>query len=203
MNFEKFAIAQLVATLYSVFAGIVAGLIYDAFRVVRHLLAQKRLVNRFVWSTIVVIQDALFWVIAAVLIIAITMSVGEGQFRFYIFGGCIAGFLMYLCTVSGFFQKTLATLIVWLAKLMRSLLKLIIRPISILINLVLLPIKYVFLLVKKIFRRVKQCVVLWWMRSFFVSRIRSYRAIRRKRREERLSRKIVTKDEARRRNFTV
>ena len=203
MNFEKFAVAQLVVTLYSMVAGVIAGLIYDVFRVIRHLLDKKRLVSKSVWNVIVVVQDVLFWIIAAVLIVAVTMSFGEGQFRFYIFGGSLGGFLIYLWAFSSFFQKTLTTLIVWVAKIVLSLLKLVVGPIAMLLNIVWVPVKYILLFVKNVFRKLKQYIFLWWMKTFIVSRVKNFWLSRKKKRELRMSERTVTKDKTRRRNFTV
>ena len=88
------------AYLFMVFTivGVVIGVIFDGFRILRKTFKTKDIVTA--------IEDILFWIITGIIIIYSMYVFCNGQLRFFMIIGIIMGNIMYLLTISRYVIKT-------------------------------------------------------------------------------------------------
>lgn len=102
--------------LFSCITGVLLGIIYDIFRVLRIILPH----NQF----LVMLEDILFFIIYIIIIVSFTSAFARGEFRiFYIFGN-ILGFILYFFSVG----RIAVLVIKKLVSLIKSVLLLLLRP---------------------------------------------------------------------------
>jgi len=82
---------QLMELLLSAGMGLLLGMYYDVFRVIR-IVQQPS-------ARIIFVQDVLFFATSAVITFLFTMTINGGQLRLYIMAGLLAGFLVYYMTI--------------------------------------------------------------------------------------------------------
>lgn len=81
--------------MMTIYAGILSGLIYDFYRMLRKLLDRK-------WT--VVVFDVLFVICFAAVITVTLYFSNSGSIRIYSFIGVALGFLLYMLGISPLFQ---------------------------------------------------------------------------------------------------
>ena len=89
--------------LWSIVIGIILALIFDFFRLMR----RKGNTRNFV----VYIQDIIYWLIVAVIIITSAFITNDGEIRGFMFIGYIIGAIFYLFIFSKFFLKIFGSLL--------------------------------------------------------------------------------------------
>lgn len=92
---------QWAELLFGIYGGIMAGLIYEVFRLIRHAFNNK---------AVTVICDVLFWVCALVDVLYVMMQTGSGAFRFFIIVAIILGFSLYMIFISDLVNSSLRML---------------------------------------------------------------------------------------------
>ena len=112
--------------------GILIGLFFDAFRILRKSFKHQDILIYF--------QDILFWIITGVILIYSTFIFNDGEFRTYLFLGVFLGFFIYLFTISKWIIKINVSIILSLKKIIGKILKIL-----------LIPIKYLIMTIRKIF----------------------------------------------------
>ena len=99
--------------------GIVIGLIFDLFRILRKTIKTKDLITY--------IEDIMFWIITGIIIIYSMYIFCDGELRFFMIIGLILGSIMYLLTIS----KYVITISLFIINILKKVLiipfKLIIR----------------------------------------------------------------------------
>ena len=87
------------ALLFLIFSlnGVIIGLIFDFFRILRKSFKTTNLVTY--------IQDILFWIFTGISIIFFMYNFSDGSIRLFIFIGLILGFLLYILTISKYIIK--------------------------------------------------------------------------------------------------
>lgn len=85
---------QMVCLLWSVVLGLVLGVLYDVFRMIRLLI--------FTSNVSVFICDFLFMVISGFFSVVFSMGFSRGNTRYFIILGEILGFLFYRLTIGRF-----------------------------------------------------------------------------------------------------
>lgn len=83
---------QLYIFLTSIYAGLLIGLIYDLYRVMRYFFKPKKIVAG--------IEDLLFWLGIAIIFFYIINKSNWGEIRGYIFFGTFIGGIVYLKILS-------------------------------------------------------------------------------------------------------
>lgn len=78
--------------LNSVYAGLVSGIIFDLYRVIRYFFKPKKVVT--------IIEDLLFWIGIGLIFFYILNKSNWGQLRGYVFIGFFLGGLIYLNILS-------------------------------------------------------------------------------------------------------
>jgi spore cortex biosynthesis protein YabQ len=77
--------------LYSCLLGFPIGIVYDVFRVIRILIPHNRI--------LVFIEDCIFIIIYAIVIITFSLLFARGEIRFYFIAGSTLGFIVYFFTI--------------------------------------------------------------------------------------------------------
>jgi len=80
----------------TVYGGIVAGVLYDVYRMLRRILHAGRIVTA--------LFDALFVLCALGVVVAVLYTVNSGELRAYSFLGFAIGFFIYIIGISCFLR---------------------------------------------------------------------------------------------------
>lgn len=78
--------------LTAIYGGLIAGLVYDIYRVIRYFFKPKKIFT--------IIEDLLFWIGIATIFVYIINKSSWGQLRGYMFIGFFLGGLIYLKILS-------------------------------------------------------------------------------------------------------
>lgn len=107
--------AQNQAYLFIVFSltGVVIGLLFDFFRILRRSFKTSNIITYF--------EDVLFWILTGVLILYNIWYFNNGEIRIYMFLGIIMGVLIYMLTLSNI-------IISLLSKILNSIVKVLELP---------------------------------------------------------------------------
>ena len=111
--------------------GIIIGVLFDIFRILRKSFKTKDIVTYM--------EDILFWILTGIIILFSMYKFSNGELRFFMIIGIIMGTLMYMITfskyvikISVFIINIIKTIIVYPIKVIEKILKKIIfRPICI------------------------------------------------------------------------
>ncbi|MDL2289454.1 spore cortex biosynthesis protein YabQ [Clostridia bacterium OttesenSCG-928-F22] len=90
-----FTLNQAYVFAFSVYGGLIMGLLYDVFRLPRRIFHAGR--------TSTAILDCLFWLSACAVGIIILFLSSDGKLRVFPFIGYILGFFIYLSGISSLF----------------------------------------------------------------------------------------------------
>ena len=78
-------------------SGILVGLVFDFFRILRKSFKHK--------DVVIYMQDILFWVLTGFLLLYTTFIFNDGEFRLFMLLGTFFGVIIYLFTISKIFIK--------------------------------------------------------------------------------------------------
>ena len=126
--------SQLLSLSLFIITGIVIGILFDIFRVLRKCFKTA--------DFITYLQDIVFWFLAGMITLFSIFKFNQGEIRIYVFLGIFIGILLYAITLSKIFVKFLATILQTIKKFISIPLqfiynifhKFIIKPISNFIN---------------------------------------------------------------------
>ena len=119
------------ALLFLIFSlnGVIIGLIFDFFRILRKSFKTSDLITY--------IQDILFWILTGISVIIFMYFFSDGTIRLYMFLGLLLGVFIYILTISQFIIK----IFVFLIKIFKNILNNI-------INVGIIPLKKILIVVK-------------------------------------------------------
>lgn len=131
------------ATLFLIFSfnGVIIGLLFDFFRILRKSFKTPNLITY--------IQDILFWIFTGISIIYFLYNYSDGNIRFFLFIALILGFLLYILTISKYIICIFVNIIIFCKKILIHIFIITIIPIkslSIFIKYTIKNFLYVFLL---------------------------------------------------------
>ena len=126
--------SQLLSLSLFIITGIVIGILFDIFRVLRKCFKTA--------DFITYLQDIVFWFLAGMITLFSIFKFNQGEIRIYVFLGIFIGILLYAITLSKIVVKFLASILQTIKKLILIPLqfiynifqKIIIKPISNFIN---------------------------------------------------------------------
>ena len=121
-----FICRQTYIFLMANFAGVLAGFIFDIFRVKRKLVKTSDIV--------VYIEDILYWLIISIVLFVLMYYSKESELRGYILLGLFIGIIMYMCILSKY-------VLMFLRGTVNVVYKIVLIPILILIRLIRIPFK--------------------------------------------------------------
>lgn len=139
-----FICRQTYIFLLACLAGLIAGFIFDIFRVKRKLVRTP--------DFIVQIEDILYWLIISVVLFVLMYYSNESEIRSYILLGILIGVIIYVLILSKY-------VFLFFVNTIRVLYKIIIFPINIFVKIFRIPIKIIvknLLKIKGKFHKISQ-----------------------------------------------
>lgn len=111
---------QAYVFLATVYGGVVIGLFFDIYRMVRRIFRPGKFITG--------IMDLIFWVIIALFSFFILFYINDGQVRFYSFLGIGLGWGLYILSISQFIMWIFDLIYKWVSKLLAWIFKIIKWP---------------------------------------------------------------------------
>lgn len=117
---------QLNAVIISLFSGVITGVLFDIYRLIRGLENPNKIVTG--------IEDLLFWILTALVIFLFLIKYRCTYITLYVYMFIFLGFFIYINTVSKFFILIIASLFKFISKITRVFFNFIFFPLRCLIN---------------------------------------------------------------------
>lgn len=131
------------AKLFLIFTvnGIIIGLLFDFFRILRKSFKTKDFVTY--------IEDIIFWILTGFIILYSTFTFNNGEIRLFLFVGIILGILLYMLFFSSYVIKINVSIITFIKKLVIKI-----------FNIVIIPFKFIYKLIRKVFfKPISFCII--------------------------------------------
>ena len=114
------------ANLFLIFTinGIVIGILFDIFRILRKSFKTSDIVTYM--------QDILFWILTGFILLYSIFTFSNGEVRFYMFLGVFLGCLIYMILFSKYFININVKII----KIIKKIISIILMPIKLLIKFI-------------------------------------------------------------------
>lgn len=126
--------------------GIVIGLLFDVFRILRRSFKTSDVITYF--------QDILFWILTGIILLYSIFTFSNGEIRFYMFLGVFLGCLIYMLMFSKVFIKVNVKIVLLLKDVVTKVVRIIIFPLKLVINVIkkicFKPIKFITININKI-----------------------------------------------------
>ena len=117
---------QLYIFLCFFLTGIVIGVLFDIFRILRRSFKT--------WDIVTYVQDFIFWILTGVILLYSIFTFNNGELRAFVFVGILLGVTLYILLISKFFIKIAVKIILMIKKILfypiNLIKKYIIKPIS-------------------------------------------------------------------------
>ena len=112
------------AILFLIFSlnGVIIGLIFDFFRILRKSFKTSNLMTS--------IQDIIFWIITGISVIFFMYNFSDGTIRFYMFLSLLFGFIIYILAISQYIIKIFVYIIKTVKTILNSIIKFITYPLK-------------------------------------------------------------------------
>lgn len=122
------------AYLFLIFTinGVVIGLLFDFFRILRKAFKTK--------DFITYLEDILFWILTGFILLYSIFTYNNGEIRLFMFLGVLLGIIIYMLFVSSHVIKINVAILVFLKNIIIKML-----------NIILIPFNFLFDILKKIF----------------------------------------------------
>lgn len=124
------------ANLFLIFGinGIIIGLLFDFFRILRRSFKTK--------DFITYIQDVLFWILTGFILLYSIFTFNNGEIRLFMFLGVAIGIIIYMLFISSYIIKINVAIIQFIKNIIIKI-----------FNIIIVPFKAIYNLVKKLFFR--------------------------------------------------
>lgn len=137
---------QLTNFIYFIITGMVLGIIFDVFRILRKSFKTSDFVTN--------IEDILFGIITGIVLLFTIFLFNNGELRLYLFLGIIFGIILYLLLISKYFIKINVEII----KIIKKFIILITKPFIILLKFIkkifFKPISFICINLKLLFKKI-------------------------------------------------
>lgn len=97
------------------FTGVIIGLVFDTFRVLRRSFNTKDIVTY--------IQDVLFWILTGLILLYTIFTFSDGEIRLYMFIGVFIGCILYMLLFSKYFITINVKIISFIVKIINIIIK--------------------------------------------------------------------------------
>ncbi|MBC8591242.1 spore cortex biosynthesis protein YabQ [Wansuia hejianensis] len=134
--------------LISINYGLIVGVIYDLFRVLRHYSKPSKLVS--------LIEDLILWVIITIIFFIFLVKNTDGVIRGFIIIGFIVGCAIYLKIISKYNFPLLIKVFRLILNLINEIIKLIVKPFRMVNKYVRKKLKRWSTLLKTVFKETKK-----------------------------------------------
>lgn len=137
------------ANLFLIFTldGILIGLLFDIFRILRKSFKTADIVTY--------IEDTIFWILTGVIILYSIFVFNNGEIRLFMFIGILLGISFYLLLFSKYVIKVSVTIIDIVKNAIMWIYKILMAPIKFIYKIMEKPIKIVVINISKIFRHIQ------------------------------------------------
>lgn len=105
--------SQLLVFVYSLALGLILGVAYDFFRIVRMVINSKNIA--------VFLQDVLYFIVSGLITFFFVLGVNSGNSRFYILAGEAVGWILYHITLGEVVYRCSGKLVKWAKLKVKSL----------------------------------------------------------------------------------
>lgn len=118
------------AYLFLIFTlnGVFIGILFDIFRILRRSFNTPNFITY--------IEDTLFWIISAFVVLYSLFIFNNGQFRAYIFVGIFLGIAIYMLFFSKYVIKVSVNIISFIKNIIGTILKILLYPIKIIYRII-------------------------------------------------------------------
>ena len=123
-HLENTLTTQLYSLLIFTISGMVIGVFFDLFRILRKSFKTPDIVTY--------IEDILFWICTGGFLLYILFTFQNGEIRSYVILGLLSGILIYILTISHYFVKVNVTILTFCKTILAKILKIVFYPFSIL-----------------------------------------------------------------------
>ncbi len=132
------------AQLFLIFVvnGILIGLLFDFFRILRKAIKTKDIVTY--------IEDILFWILTGFILLFSICTFNNGEIRLYMFIGTFIGVFLYMISISTYVIKINMKIINFFKLVMGKIINIIIIPIKLVKKIFLKPVTFIFINIRKI-----------------------------------------------------
>lgn len=136
------------ANLFLIFTvdGILIGLLFDVFRILRKSFKTADIVTY--------IEDIMFWILTGIIILYSIFAFNNGEIRLFMFLGLILGIAFYLLLFSRYIIKASVTVINIIKKCVVQICKILAYPIKIIYRIISKPIKICVINIGKVYRQI-------------------------------------------------
>lgn len=137
---------QLTTFIYFIITGIVLGVIFDVFRILRKSFKTSDIVTN--------IEDILFGIITGVILLISIFLFNNGELRLFIFIGIVFGIIIYMLLISKYFIKLNVAIINFIKKIIILLTKPFIILLKLIKRIFLRPISFICINLKLLFKKI-------------------------------------------------
>lgn len=131
--------SQVITFLITIATGIILGVLFDGYRVLRGTFRPKVLTT---WFT-----DLLYWLLATVIVFLALVISNWGELRFYVFLGIISGVVFYYRLLSLYTIRLFSVVIKVIKKtimlIKRIFVVLLIKPVVLCMEIIAFPFKFI------------------------------------------------------------
>lgn len=111
--------------IFSVFAGMLTGILFDIYRVFRGLESPNKVIT--------FIEDTLFWILTGIIVFIFLLSTNYAYIRVYVYCAIALGIILYIWLFSKAFIKVQYKLMKAMGKVLRICLNFIFYPLRLII----------------------------------------------------------------------
>lgn len=112
---------QFNIVIYSIIAGILTGILFDMYRIIRDLNSKK---------IVAMIEDILFWILAGMLIFTFLLYTNYAFLTPYVYIFIIISLLLYFRFISNYFYNIEKFLVNGICRIIRIIIKKILYPLK-------------------------------------------------------------------------
>lgn len=116
--------SQFNLLIFSLLAGILTGVLFDIYRVIRGLKVPNKIVT--------FIEDTLFWIFTSIIIFIFLLNTNFAYMRGYVYLSIAVGIILYIWLISKYFINLQYKIIKIITKFIRVSFKLLIYPFKLL-----------------------------------------------------------------------
>lgn len=131
---------QLTNFIYFIITGMVLGIIFDIFRILRKSFKTSDVVTN--------IEDILFGISTGIILLGSIFLFNNGELRLYLFLGIAIGIIIYMLFISKYFIKINVAIINFIKKIIKFLTKPFIILFKFIKRLFFKPISFIFINIK-------------------------------------------------------
>ena len=134
-------INQIYLFLIFIVNGIIIGILFDFFRILRKSFKTSDLVTYF--------EDLLFWILTGFSILYFIFVFNNGEIRLFMFLGIAIGITLYMLIFSSIFIKINVNVIVFFKKIFSKVFEIILIPFKFIKKLFFKPVSFIFINIRK------------------------------------------------------